>query len=614
MDAEYLRGLAWLPKAPQNFRDELKRAIEEESGVALVHLANHALGEAQLTQLANALIRARAHGRRRPKLTPLRLALLSNATTAHLTAPVIASALRYAIELEILPISYEDAAIAAVVADDARLARFAPDAVLLAIDHRGVPLASEADALAHLRALHEGVSQKVVTACIAQSIARPPSALFGHADRTIAGTHARIIDDANRWLATHATLLDVAALAETIGTASWFDARLWHFGKFPFAMQYVPLYADHVARLLGALRGKSRRVLVTDLDNTLWGGIVGDDGVENLVIGNNSPEGEARLELQKKLAALRSRGILLAVASKNDALEARRPFREIPDMILKEDSFSAFLANWDDKATNIQKIALELGLGLESFVFLDDNPAERALVRRFLPDVAVLELPEDPSDYTAALDAAGYFEAISFSEEDARRADSYRNKKALETVAPHDLTDYLASLEMELIVDQIRPSNWARAAQLINKSNQFNLTTRRYLEAELEQLREPAFTFRLKDKLDDHGIISVIICEQSGTDLELVSWVMSCRVIGRRVERAALEFLISAAKERGCERLRGRYLPTERNRLVENHYANLGFQKESEGRDGSTAWVLPLAPVELGRPPLRIVDLTRPSA
>jgi len=627
MNADYFARLEWLERAPDNFRELVRAALNcgERAGAELRRLAQYSLNEPQLHQLGRAFSKARAPETVWAGLTPFRLGLLSNSTTDHLIAPLIASALRYGIDLRVLGFSYDESYAVAVSGDD-RLKEFAPNAVLVAVDHRGLPLREvfghedeerqiTGECAAYLQAIYDGVRKNIASVCIGQTIARPVSVSFGHADKKIAGSIGRIVGGVNHFIAGAADILfDAASLAEIVGTSQWFDAKLSHVGKLPFALAFVPLYADHVCRIIGAMLGKSRRVLVLDLDNTLWSGIVGDDGVEGIVIGNGSPIGEAFLEFQRKALSLRKRGVLLAVSSKNDEEQARRPFREIPDMALKEESFSAFYANWSDKAANIEAIAQELSLGLDAFVFVDDNAQERALVRKFLPDVAVPEMPDDPACYSLVLDAAGYFEAVSFSDEDARRADLYQTRGALARIAPHDLDEYLASLEMKLTVESVNPGNRARVVQLINKSNQFNLTTRRFTDLEVRGMeadrRCETFALRLADKFDDHGIVSVVLCEKEDSVLNILLWVMSCRVIGRGVEKAVLVFLVHRAGKSGSSSIKGQYIPTARNKLVEKHYARLGFRMESEDGQGTTTWILPVDQAETSPPRLEIIDNT----
>jgi FkbH-like protein len=301
--------------------------------------------------------------------------------------------------------------------------------------------------------------------------------------------------------------------------------------------------------------------------------------------------------LQKIALELRGRGVVLAVSSKNEDATARKPFREHPDMLLNEDHIAVFLANWSDKASNIRLIAATLSLGLDSMVFLDDNPAERLQVRRELPEVAVPELPTDPALYARTLVAAGYFEAIAFSDEDRQRATFYQDnaRRAQVLNRSSDMNAYLHSLDMEMTLAPFNSAGRARITQLISKSNQFNLTTKRYDEIQVEQLeRDPSvFTrqIRLKDALGDNGMVSVIVCMKAADVWEIDTWLMSCRVLGRRVEEAVLHDLVTHAGEAGATRLVGRYIPSGRNVIVKDHYMKLGFQQVSE-IDNIETWEL----------------------
>ncbi|HUJ46323.1 MAG TPA: HAD-IIIC family phosphatase, partial [Rhizomicrobium sp.] len=355
---------------------------------------------------------------------------------------------------------------------------------------------------------------------------------------------------------------------------------------------FFPLYADHLGRLLGAIRGKARKCLVLDLDNTLWGGVIGDDGMEGIVVGQGSAMGEAFLSVQQAALDLRGRGVFLAVCSKNDDDIARGPFRGHADMLIRERHISVFQANWIDKASNLESIARALNIGLDALVLLDDNPAERAQIRAALPMVAVPELPADPAWFAWTLNAAGYFEAVSYSAEDRMRADAQGAdaKRADVMAKSRDLGDYLTSLEMTITFAPFDKVGRQRIAQLINKTNQFNLTTRRYTEAEVAAMEadENVFTLevRLADRYGDLGMIGIIIARHAGdATWDIDTWLMSCRVLGRRVEEGMLARLIAEARRRGIKRLIGTYLPTAKNGMVRDHYAKLGFEiaEEADG-------------------------------
>jgi FkbH-like protein len=352
--------------------------------------------------------------------------------------------------------------------------------------------------------------------------------------------------------------------------------------------------------------------LVLDLDNTIWGGAIGDDGLEGIVLGQGNPLGEAFLEVQRMALALRERGIVLAVCSKNEEATARLPFREHPDMLLREEHIAAFEANWQDKCDNLETIARTLNLGLDSLVFLDDNPSERAAVRARLPMIAVPELPADPSYYPVVLSQAGYFEATSFVAEDRGRAGYYEANAKRNTLLRQvaDVDDYLSSLQMVLSLEPFDAVGRARIAQLINKTNQFNLTTRRYTEDQVRAMESDASVYslqaRLKDSFGDSGMISVVICRREPALWTIDTWLMSCRVLGRKIEDAILNRLVLDAQEAGAEALIGTYLPTEKNRLVEHHYEKLGFTLVEEGEDGRTQWALRLQEFKPRHVPLTV--------
>jgi FkbH-like protein len=348
---------------------------------------------------------------------------------------------------------------------------------------------------------------------------------------------------------------------------------------------------------------------VLDLDNTLWGGVIGDDGVEGIVLGQGSAAGEAFIAFQDYAQRLSERGIILAVCSKNDEKIALTPFASHPEMVLKRSSFASFVANWSDKAANLRAIAAEINIGLDALVFADDNPFERNLVRRELPMVAVPELPEDAAFYAQCIADAGYFESVRMTLEDFSRAGQYQANAEREVArqTTSDLPTYLKSLEMEMQAAPFDSMGQARITQLINKTNQFNLTTRRYAERDVEAVMADknmvTFQIRLADKYGDNGMIAVVIAKLAPRSGELMidTWLMSCRVLGRQVEHATLNLLVSEARKRGYRAMIGEFRPTEKNGLVRDHYAKLGFQEDEIDADGGSFWRLPLenyAPIQ----------------
>jgi len=621
--------LSWLPRPPADFNDRCRAILEnpDDAGARLRRLASTALDENQLVRLARVIGRLRAENRPLTPLTACRLAILSNSTADFFPPVLTATAARHGLALECLTGGYGQA-MQESLDPSSPLNAFGANAVLIGLDWRGLPLrfspgneaesvAAVDEALRYLEAIVGGIQRNGSAVCILQTIASPVERLFGSLDRSAPGTPRRVADQVNAGIAemskrSGCALLDVAGLAEIVGLGNWHSPAEWNLAKVPFAQMFLPLYADHVCRLLAALNGKSRRCLVLDLDNTLWGGVIGDDGLKGIQVAQGDPLGEAYLDFQRYALTLRERGVVLAVSSKNEDATARLPFREHPEMILKEEHFAVFQANWSDKATNLLAIAEELALGIDSLVFADDNPFERELVRQKLPQVAVPEMPTDPSLYARTLSAAGYFEAAVLSREDLSRAAYYDGnaRRAALRRQSGDILEYLASLDMEIVFRPFDEAGRARIAQLINKSNQFNLTTRRYTEAEVAAAESDRNCFtlqiRLLDNLGDNGMISVIICRAEGDAWYIDTWLMSCRVLGRCVEQMTLRELLRRAAARNIRALIGRYRPTERNRMVERHYAKLGFEPVSEESDGSTLWRLDVAGATVEAAPMRV--------
>jgi FkbH-like protein len=542
----------------------------------------------------------------------------------------VASALRHGIALEVVQPPFDQVAQEALTPDSS-VNRSKPDAVLIALDYRALPLklslgdagassATVQGVISYLQMLRDGIRANSNAVCLIQTFAPPVEALFGSLDRVLPGTLRCLVDDINRELARYLVgsgdvLVDVASVAETVGLAAWQDTHQWNIAKFSFSDAFIPLYADHVARTLAAMRGKSRKVLILDLDNTVWGGVIGDDGLEGIKIAQGDASGEAHLALQRLALDLRSRGIVLAVSSKNTDDVARLPFEKHPEMLLKLDHIAVFQANWNDKATNIQAIADELSLGLDAMVFLDDNPVERGLVRQLLPQVAVPELPEDVAYYARTLAAGGYFEAIAFAAEDLDRAGFYQdNAKRAELQKQVGGVDaYLASLDMTITFSPFDAVGRARIVQLINKSNQYNLTTRRYTDPEVTAAEQDPEVFtlqvRLSDIFGDNGMISVVICRPGGAGVwDIDTWLMSCRVLGRKVENMVLRHLLQHARATGIWKLVGTYSPTGRNNLVADHYPKLGFTKVKEEGSGRTGWELLVKDAVPGTAPMKVIS------
>jgi FkbH-like protein len=586
-----------------SFREQLAAALAHESDrdrlAALTGLAHESLGLVETIQLDRALAGVPAAARQ--ALVPVRLALLSTNTVDHLLPALRVAGLARGLQIDATAGAFGQYR-AELLAADSPLLAHPLDAIVLSLSARPLTsalLPGDADgerraieaALAELCELWRAARERFGAAVIQQTYLDVFEPLFGNHDRIVPGTAARLIARLNERVAEAAAeqgvlLLDVAHAAARDGLDAWFDTARWLQGKMEIAPGAARRYGDLLARLLTAWRGRSRKCLVLDLDNTLWGGVVGDVGIEGLVLGEGSARGEAHLALHRYALSLKQRGVVLAVCSKNDPAIADRAFREHPEMLLKRSDVAAFVANWDDKAANLRRIAEQLNLGLDSLVFVDDNPAERARVRASLPMVAVPELPEDPALYVRCIAERGDFDAIALTDEDRQRGAQYAanaERNALRGVA-QSMDEFLEGLDMVVEVGPARPVDLARVAQLINKTNQFNTTGRRRAEDEIARLAtDPAnlvLRFRLADRFGDNGLVSamVLLAVPGQPDtMDVDGWVMSCRVFGRQLEREAMNIAVELLRARGVRRLIAAYIPTERNRVIAHLYEQLGF-------------------------------------
>jgi FkbH-like protein len=548
---------------------------------------------------------------------PVRLAVLGSSTLTHLLPAIRVGGLRRNIWIETYEGEYGQ--YRQELADPASpLHAFRPNAVLLAFDAHhltagataGLDAAGADAALAEVQAEIRETWRLARTAfrCpIIQQTALPVHPpLLGSNEQRLPGSRARFIARLNAALRDMAEAegVDLLALDERAardGIARWHDPALWHRSKQEVAPTAAPLYGDLVGRLLAARQGRSYKCLVLDLDNTLWGGVIGDDGMEGIVLGQGSPLGEAYAAFQDYARELTRRGVILAVCSKNDEANALEPFDSHPEMVLRRGDIASFVANWSDKAGNIRAIAEELNIGLDSLVFIDDNPFERNLVRQELPMVAVPEVSDDPTYYPLAIADAGYFEGLSVTDEDRERTGQYQGNKARDALkaSATDLPAYLRGLEMQLVWKRFDRVGLQRIVQLINKSNQFNLTTRRYTEEEvLAVMADPSafgLQLRLLDRFGDNGVIAIVIGRlDEDRDLDIDTWLMSCRVLGRQVEPTTLNLIAQQAQALGARRLVGSYVPTKKNGMVRNHYAGLGFTVMQEDADGGSRALLDL--------------------
>ncbi|MBB5440359.1 FkbH-like protein [Pedobacter sp. AK017] len=381
-------------------------------------------------------------------------------------------------------------------------------------------------------------------------------------------------------------ICDIAGLQNKFGRDVMFDSNIYVSTEMVLSLDVLPYVASRTLDIISAIEGKFKKCLILDLDNTTWGGIVGDDGWENIQVGHGLGIGVAFSEFQQWVKKLKNRGVIIAVCSKNDEDKAKAPFEKNPEMVLKMEDIAVFVANWDNKADNIRMIQGILNIGFDSMVFLDDNPFERNMVRENVPEITVPELPEDPGGYLEYLYSLNLFETASYSNADADRTLQYQveNQRVSLLKSFTNEADFLKSLDMLSDVKGFDSLNTVRVAQLTQRSNQFNLRTVRYTEAEIEALGKDDeyvnFSFTLSDKFGDNGLICVIILKKLDNEtLFIESWLMSCRVLKRGMENFTLNTIVGYAKDNGFKRIVGEYLPTAKNQMVEAHYPKLGFNK-----------------------------------
>ncbi len=613
----------WLPIAG-DFREDLRAALArsapENQLEGLASLAGHRLGFLETIQLDRAL--ARLGIKEAAGFQPIRLAILASSTVDHLAPAIRVAGLRRRLLIDVHAGAYgqyrQD-----LLDPASALHRFQPHAALFSLTAReaisGIDLAAtaaEADGaiarfVAELGSLWRRAREIGAAAVIQQTFIDVSEPLFGGYERMVPGAPATLVARLNDRVCEAAAregvlILDIARASQRDGIDAWFDTARWLQGKLEIAPQAAPLYGDLAARILAAQRGLSKKCLVLDLDNTLWGGVIGDDGLDGIVLGEGSAAGEAHLALQRYAKLLKERGVILAVCSKNDVKIAEAAFRDHPEMALRRSDFAAFQANWDDKAQNLKAIAAKLNIGVDSLVFVDDNPIERARVRQSLPMVAVPEMPEDPAHYVRCLADAGYFEAVAFTAEDRGRAEAYAANAERDALlgSAESMDDFLRGLAMSVVHGPFTAVDHARVVQLINKTNQFNTTTRRYAADEITRIMdEPdavTLQFRLIDRLGDNGLVSTMILRPTPDDdetLEVENWVMSCRVFGRELEFEAMNIAVEAARERGARALVANYLPTPKNDVISKLYPSLGFTEVDAPTlaKGATRWVLDLA-------------------
>jgi FkbH-like protein len=611
----------WLPIAP-DFDADLRSAAEiaepSECLQKLAFLATHRLGFLETVRLDRAFVRLPLKGS--AGFLPIRLAVVGSSTVDHLSPAIRVGGLRHKLLIEVCSGGFGQYR-QNLLNSNSALYQFAPEAVLFSLTAReaiaGVSIratAAEVEEvvarfIAELRSFWHrarAISNGVI---IQQTFFDVSEPLFGSFDRFVPGAPAQLVGRLNDRLCEAAAqdgvlLLDIARASQRAGVDAWFDTGRWLQGKLEVAPQAAPVYGEMVARVLAAQRGMSKKCLVLDLDNTLWGGVVGDDGLDGIVLGQGSAVGEAHLALQHYAKQMQERGIILAVCSKNDIRIAEAVFNEHPEMLLRRSDIAVFIANWDDKAENLKVIASRLNISTDSLVFVDDSPFERERIRQSLPMVAVPELPQDVAQYVRCLADAGYFEAVTFTSEDRDRARQYAENAEREALlgSAQNMDEFLLGLKMSVVFGPFTSTDHARIVQLINKTNQFNTTARRYTSEEIlsitSLLNAVALQFRLLDRIGDNGLVSAMILRPTPDHedaLEIENWVMSCRVFGRRLEFEAMNIAVEVTRQRGVRALIANYTPTQKNSIISSLFADLGFSEINQPACANTAttrWLL----------------------
>jgi len=536
-----------------------------------------------------------------------RIALLSS-TTIDLLAPILrAQCFGAGIDAEIYigPFNqYEQE----IRDPDSGLARFQPDVVTIGTDWRSLGLRDEEDSpgeivracCARLESLWRESRERLGATVIQFNYEAPPFDALGQLSAALPGGRGRLLRALNLalWEAagrTHGvTILDVDQIAARFGKDRWNDPVLWHTARQYPSAEAMPALGHELTALLRAILGLTSKCLALDLDGVLWGGVIGEDGLAGIQLGGG-PAGEAFAAFQRYLKSLTRAGVLLAVCSKNNPEDAVLPFRQHPEMVLRERDIAVFVANWKPKEENLRAIAAAMNIGLDAMVFVDDNPAERSRVRQHLPEVEVVEMPADPAQYVAAVSRLGLFETLAITSEDRQRTASIREnleRRTLESTAG-SVDDYLAQLDIKVQLAPFDEVDLPRIVQLINKTNQFNLTTRRRGDAEVRALLAAgAYTqaMRASDRFGDSGLTGVLIAIPEGDRLRVDTWLMSCRVLGRRLEEAMFAALVRYAAENQYTHIIGEYIPTAKNSQVADLYIRLGCA--AAGQEGDSRFFL----------------------
>ena len=541
-------------------------------------------------------------------LKKMKLAILGDSSTQFLNTAIKGLGYEYNLNLDIWEADYDQIPLQ-VFGSYSNLYKFKPDLIIIfKSSHKllqkynlknGFSFAE--NQMEEIKDIHSSLSNNSNSKIIFYNYTEINDTVFGNFSNKVESSFLFQLRKLNYQLmefSAHASNLyicDISSIQNQIGKVKLFHTSSYINNSMVLSVDVLPLIAKHTLDIIKAISGRFNKCIILDLDNTTWGGIIGDDGIEKIQIGDLGI-GKAFSEFQLWVKKLKNRGIIIAICSKNTESVAIEPFKKHPDMVLKMEDISVFVANWENKADNIRHIQKVLNIGFDSMVFIDDNPFERNIVRENLPDVCVPEMPEDPADYLEHLYSLNLFETISYSNEDADRTKKYQiESKRVSTQKKYtNENDFLKSLEMVSNIESFNNFNIPRVAQLSQRSNQFNLRTIRYTEKDIIKIINSndyfTFSFNLKDKFGDHGLICVIILkQQSESTLFIDTWFMSCRVLKRGMERFVLNHLVNYAKKNNFKFIEGEYIKTPKNILVKDHYSDLGFEKKDNN------WILNLS-------------------
>ena len=520
----------------------------------------------------------------------LKVALLSGFTVNFLADLLPLMFFRHGFAIDIYIGGYGEIA-SELLVPKSKVHKFKPDLIIILPTHRDLvflpSLGSTDDeytlALQEESKVWQSMWNSVSVPIVQLSLDPPPSRPLGEFDGYTFGGLLGYVRQVNRLLMdnapSHVGFVDAEYMACRVGLEKWHDAHLYHMSKQPFSFDVLPILSHTIAARSKGMMAMGRKVLVLDLDNTLWGGVIGDDGLEGIVLGSETAEGEAFSNFQKYIKGLADRGVILAVCSKNNTDIAMQVFHRHSGMVLGESDIAHFEVNFEDKVTNIRRISKALNVGLDTLVFVDDNPVERAWVGGQLKEVLIVDLPNDSADYIRALDELNAFCVQRITNEDLERSKSYQARSEIIKLKKDDdaMSVFLQNLKSEIIIEQLGKGALDRVVQLLGKTNQFNLTQKRYSAEKLKSIADNVLIVRLRDRTQDYGIVSVVVTKVNNKHLEIDNWVMSCRVFSRRLEYAIQEMLIEKSKQIGCHFISLKHQVTDRNGLLTNIICDLGY-------------------------------------